>query len=189
MTSRSIAIANHHPHLRLDRRALARAIAVLDAHAELFAPRRLPRGRPPIDGVPPGELSLVFLTDAALAQLHAEFLDDPSITDVITFEGDPALGIAGEICVSVDAAMRHFEPRTAPASAAKKRPATARPRTGTAAQAFSEELTLYVVHGWLHLAGYDDLEPAKKRVMRRAEARALRLLRLAPAGLPRFLLT
>ena len=33
---------------------------------------------------------------------------------------------------------------------------------------FSAELTLYVVHGWLHLAGYDDLVPAKKRAMRRA---------------------
>ncbi|MEQ1842380.1 MAG: rRNA maturation RNAse YbeY, partial [Verrucomicrobiales bacterium] len=41
---------------------------------------------------------------------------------------------------------------------------------------FSTELTLYVVHGWLHLAGYDDLVPAKKRVMRRAEARAMKIL-------------
>jgi probable rRNA maturation factor len=40
---------------------------------------------------------------------------------------------------------------------------------------------LYVVHGWLHLAGYDDLEPAKKRRMRAAEARAMKLLRTAQA--------
>ena len=44
---------------------------------------------------------------------------------------------------------------------------------------------LYVVHGWLHLAGYDDLEPAKKRRMRAAEARAMKLLRTAQA-LPDF---
>ena len=43
------------------------------------------------------------------------------------------------------------------------------------------------MHGWLHLAGYDDLVPAKKRVMRRAEARALELLRRARC-LPRFVL-
>jgi probable rRNA maturation factor len=55
------------------------------------------------------------------------------------------------------------------------------------AAAFSTELTLYVVHGWLHLAGYDDLQPAKKRVMRRAEARALKILR-AHDCLPRFTL-
>jgi probable rRNA maturation factor len=33
------------------------------------------------------------------------------------------------------------------------------------------------VHGWLHLAGHDDLKPALKKRMRAAEARALALLR------------
>jgi probable rRNA maturation factor len=43
------------------------------------------------------------------------------------------------------------------------------------------------VHGWLHLAGYDDLVPAKKRVMRRAETRAMNILRTHDC-LPRFTL-
>jgi probable rRNA maturation factor len=109
-------------------------------------------------------LSIVFLTDQALAKLHARFLDDPSITDVITFEGDSTLGVAGEVCVSADAATRHAAARTGARHRADGK------------DAFARELTLYVVHGWLHLAGYDDLQPAKKRVMRRAEARAMRLL-------------
>ncbi|MSU50013.1 MAG: hypothetical protein EXS37_13165 [Opitutus sp.] len=46
---------------------------------------------------------------------------------------------------------------------------------------FSDELTLYLVHGWLHLTGYDDLVPARKRAMRRAEARAMRVLTRADA--------
>jgi probable rRNA maturation factor len=50
---------------------------------------------------------------------------------------------------------------------------------------FAEELTLYLVHGWLHLAGYDDLQPVKKRRMRAAEKRAMTLLREAGA-LPAF---
>lgn len=150
---RSLSIANRHPRLRLDRRGLARAIAALDAQAEQFE-----------GGCPPGELSLVFLTDPALAQLHAEFLDDPSETDVITFEGSPAAGLAGEVCVSVDTAVAYAKAHR---------------------HDFATELTLYVVHGWLHLAGYDDLVPAKKRIMRRAEARALRLVTEADA-LPRF---
>lgn len=180
MNARSIAIANQHPRLRLDRRAVSRAIAQLDASAGEFP------ARPRAPGVPAGELSIVFMTDAALAQLHADFLDDPTITDVITFEGDPTLGTAGEICVSVDAALRHIgAPTSAPARKPKAKPPARKPRFDAA---FSDELTLYVVHGWLHLAGYDDLQPAKKRVMRRAEARALRLLRASPAGLPRFLL-
>ena len=50
---------------------------------------------------------------------------------------------------------------------------------------FATELTLYVVHGWLHLAGYDDLQPAKKRKMRAAEARAMKLL-MAAEAIPPF---
>lgn len=159
--ARSLSLANLHPRLRLDRRALARVIRTLDTHF-VAAPKTAP-------AVPPGELSLVFLTDPALAQLHADFLADPTPTDVITFEGNPAFGTAGEICVSVDAALRHVAP------------AVPTPRVQLSAlhtAAFSTELTLYVVHGWLHLAGYDDLVPAKKRLMRRAEARAMALLRL-----------
>ena len=142
---RRLAIANRHPRLRVDRRALRQVIAVLDAHAARF------RG-----GCPPGELSVALLTDPALAQLHATFLGDPKTTDVITFAGEPALGVAGEICVSADTAATY---------ARKHR------------RRFAAELTLYVVHGWLHLAGYDDLVPVKKQAMRRAERRAMALLR------------
>jgi probable rRNA maturation factor len=195
MSAREISIANRHPRLRLDRRAVAGVIHALDAE---FARA----------SVPPGELSLVFLTDAALAQLHADFLDDPTPTDVITFEGNPALGTAGEICVSADAALRHLQSFVVPASAGiRRRPAKAGttsqgthrvpshlpspishlPSAASHLAAFSAELTLYLVHGWLHLAGYDDLAPAKKRVMRRAEARAMELLR-RDGSLPRFTL-
>lgn len=156
--AREVAIARRHPRLRVPAAELRAAIAVLDAHRARLAPRA---GRPF-----PGELSLVFLTDAALARLHAGFLDDPTTTDVITFEGDPAAGFGGEICVSVDTAARYAREHR---------------------RDFSAELTLYVVHGWLHLAGHDDLEPRKKRAMRRAEARALALLREHDA-LPRFTL-
>jgi probable rRNA maturation factor len=151
--ARRIRIANRHPRLRLDRTALTGAVRALDACAGRFQ-----------GGCPAGELSVAFLTDAALARLHGEFLGDPSVTDVITFAGEPAHGLAGEICVSVDAALRE---------------------AGRSGPRFSGELALYVVHGWLHLAGYDDLRPPAKRAMRRAEARALSILGRASA-LPRF---
>lgn len=173
-----VSIANRHPRLRLDRRAITRVIHTLNAHAEKF------RGGPPS-----GELSLVFLTDPALAKLHADFLSDPSATDVITFAGDPALGLAGEVCVSADAALRHVRSgsrtRKSLADGQRRNPPKSHDFGYAFATVFSAELTLYIVHGWLHLAGYDDLVPAKKRAMRRAEARALRLLRAARA-LPRF---
>lgn len=149
---REIAIANRHPRLRLDRRALIRAIRLLDTD---FSKSKIKNPKSKILSCPPGELSVVFLTDDALAGLHADFLADPTTTDVITFEGEPALGVAGEICVSVDTAAAYAKVH---------------------GRDFSSELMLYVIHGWLHLAGYDDLQPGKKRAMRRAETRARRLL-------------
>jgi probable rRNA maturation factor len=134
---------------------MAAAIRLLDAHAVKF-----------MGGCPAGELSVAFLSDPALARLHGQFLGDPSATDVITFAGDGAAGTAGEICVSVDAAVRH---------------------AGRAGPRLSAEITLYLVHGWLHLAGYDDRGAVAKRSMRRAEARAMRLL-AGSAALPRFVL-
>jgi probable rRNA maturation factor len=160
--SRSVSIANHHPRLRIDRRAIRQVIRLLDAEFAPAGEKISPS--PALRQCPPGELSIVFMTDPALARLHADFLDDPTVTDVITFEGDALLETAGEICVSADAARRQVALPINRALSARRR------------EQFSIELTLYLVHGWLHLAGYDDLQPAKKRVMRRAEARAMRLL-------------
>ncbi|MDP2138692.1 MAG: rRNA maturation RNase YbeY [Candidatus Didemnitutus sp.] len=179
--ARLVAIQNRHPRLRAPVAQIRRAIAVLDAQFTLVpadrphlarparAPIRSTRTKPPfprakLPGVcPPGELSLVFLTDPELAQIHADFMDDPTATDVITFEGDAAVGLAGEICVSADTAATYAR--------AQRRD-------------FATELTLYVVHGWLHLAGYDDLRPERKRRMRAAEKRALTLLHTAQAVPP-----
>jgi probable rRNA maturation factor len=111
-----------------------------------------------LSGCPSGELSIAFLSDSALAKLHQDFLGDPTPTDVITFPSQPSYGTAGEICISADAALR---------------------QVGQNDKKLNAELMLYLVHGWLHLAGYDDLVPAKKRAMRRAETRALRLLHTA----------
>ncbi len=169
---RELAIANRHPRLRLERRALAKAIAHLDAHFRFTAadlPTLSPAARlraktPGACAAPAGELSVTFLTDPALAKLHADYLDDPTTTDVITFEGDESLGHAGDVCVSVDTALAYAKKHGLP---------------------FAEELLRYVIHGWLHLAGYDDLQPRKKRRMRAAEDRALKLL-LAADLLPPF---
>ncbi|MEO7599177.1 MAG: rRNA maturation RNase YbeY [Opitutus sp.] len=161
---REVSIANQHPRLRIDRKAIQRAIQQLDVKFGRSAVTTSKSTTRTLPVCPPGELSLVFMTDAALAKLHGEYLNDPTSTDVITFEGDPAAATAGEICVSAD---------TAAAYAKEHR------------RDFSSELTLYLVHGWLHLAGFDDLRPAKKRAMRRAEARAMKLL-MGAKCLPTF---
>jgi probable rRNA maturation factor len=113
---------------------------------------------------PDGELSIAFLTDAALARIHKDFMGDPTPTDVITFPGDPANDTMGEICVSADRA----------AGVAARRDA-----------GFARELALYVVHGWLHLSGCDDKKPAARREMRAAERAALAAAKAA-GTLPAF---
>lgn len=109
-------------------------------------------GRFPISD---GELSIVFVDDTAIANIHQRFMDDPEPTDVITFPSDSDMDFAGEIILSVD---------------------HARCRAAELGISLSRELTLYLVHGWLHLAGYDDRKPEDREEMRKAESEALNLL-------------
>lgn len=102
-----------------------------------------------------GELSIAFVDDAQIAQVHADFMDDPTPTDVITFPANPEMESAGEIIVSVD---------------------HARSRAAELGEPFSRELSLYLIHGWLHLAGYDDREDSDRAKMREVEQIALGLL-------------
>jgi probable rRNA maturation factor len=98
-------------------------------------------------------VSVVFVTDAELARLHAEHLGDPSLTDVMAFDlGTAGGGPAGEVYVSVERAR-----------------AVARARD----LAPERELALYVVHGVLHLCGFDDRRAPDRARMRRAERAVL----------------
>ncbi|MGB0264318.1 MAG: rRNA maturation RNase YbeY [Opitutales bacterium] len=105
--------------------------------------------------IQPGELSVVFVDDSEIARVHADFMNDATATDVITFQADPAMQSAGEIIVSVDHARNRSKEFGVP---------------------FSRELSLYLIHGWLHLAGYDDRSESDRAQMRAAEQSALALL-------------
>lgn len=100
------------------------------------------------------ELSVDFVTEATICELHERFLQNPEPTDVITFpatEEDEEK--VGEICISVDEALKY-----------------------THIQSLEKELTLYLVHGWLHLAGFDDIEEADRSIMRQKEREVLQYL-------------
>ena len=105
---------------------------------------------------PDGDVSIALLSDQKVAELHGDFLDDPSETDVITFPGDAEMDFAGEVCVSVDRAN------------------TVCSENGTT---LSEEITLYVVHGLLHLAGYNDKAEADIPRMRQGEREVMEALK------------
>ena len=108
--------------------------------------------------VAPGTLAVAFVGESRCAELHEAFFGDESVTDVMTFPGDPEDGHAGDLAIC-------------PAHAARQAPAYQ--------QTFAEELTLYLVHGWLHLAGLDDREEEAIRAMRAAEDDLMRRIRAA----------
>ena len=110
-------------------------------------------------GRPGLRVEVVFVADRALARLHARHLGDARPTDVITFDLAGGAGAEAELYVSVQRAR-----------------AEARAR-GLAPE---RELALYVVHGCLHLCGFDDRAPRDRARMRRAEAEVLERLGHAP---------
>ena len=114
-----------------------------------------------------GELSVAFIDDAGIAELHGRFLGDPSATDVLSFllededsvesvatnAGD-STGPCGEVVVSCETAIREARKRDLPES---------------------REAALYAIHGTHHLVGYDDREETDCVEMRRQEAHYLEL--------------
>jgi probable rRNA maturation factor len=100
-----------------------------------------------------GELSIALVDDREIRKVHAEFLDDDSPTDVISFHfDDGGPGPFGELVISAETALREARARKIP------------PRV---------ELARYAIHGVLHLLGYDDHTPEGRRQMRRLERRYL----------------
>jgi probable rRNA maturation factor len=87
------------------------------------------------------EIGVYFVTEKRIAELHAEFFQDPTPTDCISFP-------IGEIFVCPKVAISYAQKHNLDPYA---------------------ETSLYLVHGLLHLLGYDDLEPKEKRRMRQKE--------------------
>ena len=79
--------------------------------------------------------------DPFLAELHRRFLHQSGPTDVITFQH-------GEIFVSTETARRQAQ------------------RFGTSLE---HEVRLYIVHGLLHLHGFDDTTPRSAAEMKRTQ--------------------
>ena len=98
---------------------------------------------------PDYQLGIVLVSDTIIARLNAQYHATSGPTDVLSFDyGDGQ----GELIISVECAIRQAKRfRTTPV----------------------RELALYVVHGILHLHGYDDTTPRKRRRMRAAERRLL----------------
>lgn len=100
------------------------------------------------------EVSVHFVETQQICELHETFFNDPSPTDCISFpmddEESAGYQILGELFVC---------------------PQTAKEYADEYGLDPYEETSLYVVHGLLHLMGYDDLEDEDIVEMRAAEER------------------
>jgi rRNA maturation RNase YbeY len=102
------------------------------------------------------ELGLHFVDAPEMARVNDQFLQHTGSTDVITFDhGSSAQRLHGEVFISIpDAVKQAREFKTT----------------------WQSEMVRYVVHGLLHLRGYDDLQPAERREMKREEDRLVKLI-------------
>ena len=123
----------------------------------------------------PGGVCVSFLSPAGIERVNEEFLGHHGPTDVISFdyraEDDPGFAEETDAFGISDDADPSVELIVCPAVAYEQAVKRGLP--------YAEEVALYVSHGLLHAAGYDDLNPKAKRVMRRAEKRVMAGLRRA----------
>jgi probable rRNA maturation factor len=94
------------------------------------------------------EIAIHFVTKRKIAALHAKFFDDPTPTDCITFPMDEEF--LGEIFVCPKVAIE-YDPKNP-----------------------EQETALYIIHGILHLLGYDDRKPKPRARMHREQNRLLK---------------
>ena len=103
---------------------------------------------------PDAELAILFVDEAAMEQLHVQWMDEPGPTDVLSFPMDelrpgtddvltPA-GLLGDIVVCPQVAIAQAE---------------------TAGHSTLEEMLLLTTHGILHLLGFDHAEPDEEKEM------------------------
>ena len=99
---------------------------------------------------PDCELTLAFINDAEMEELHIKWMDLPGSTDVMSFPmdelkpNDPEPGILGDIVIS---------------------PVFARAQAEKAGHSFEHEIKILAAHGLLHLLGYDHQELDEEKVM------------------------
>lgn len=103
-----------------------------------------------------GVLSFILNSDAELRAMNKQFLDHDYETDVLTFDlsKEGSNYIEGEIYISIDrveAQAAHY------------------------GVSIDDELDRVLIHGLLHLIGFDDIEASDKAAMTQAEDEALRL--------------
>lgn len=101
-------------------------------------------------GFDQSEISIAFVDDPAIRDLNKQYLNHDYETDVISFVLEESeTSLTGQLLVSTDTAVKMGQQIGVPTE---------------------HEVLLYVIHGMLHLVGFDDTDPESAEKMRAAEA-------------------
>ena len=119
------------------------------------------------------EVIIHFVNQKAIGEIHADFFSDPSPTDCISFpidppkkrNGDTKHQILGEVFVCPKIALEYAKSENLDPY---------------------KEATLYLIHGILHLIGYDDIAPSARRKMRQMEQKCLKICEPFPLSKKRL---
>jgi probable rRNA maturation factor len=135
---------------KISLRNLQRKISVNVAELQKFAVKAVRccaqlRKRRPTDLTKLREIFVWLISDSRMARLHRQFVGETRSTDVLTFQH-------GEIFISVETANRQAR---------------------VFGNSLMRELQLYIVHGLLHLHGFDDRTQAEARKMNRTQEKIL----------------
>ena len=95
-----------------------------------------------------GDISIIFCSDNYILDVNIRYLHHDYFTDVITFDYCEGDKLSGDLFISIDSVRENAI------------------EFGTE---FDEELHRVIVHGLLHLIGYDDHNPEDQKVMREKE--------------------
>jgi rRNA maturation RNase YbeY len=96
-----------------------------------------------------GSLNFIFCSDSYLLKINKDYLTKDTLTDVIAFDqSDHGEEISGDVFISIERVKENARELGVP---------------------FATELGRVMVHGVLHLAGYEDKTPKEKAVMTERE--------------------
>ena len=95
-----------------------------------------------------GDVSIIFCSDPYILDINLKYLQHDYFTDIITFDYCEGDKISGDLFISVDSVRENAV------------------HYGTE---FEDELNRVMVHGILHLIGYDDHTKADQKTMREKE--------------------
>lgn len=95
-----------------------------------------------------GDISIIFCSDPYILDINIRYLHHDYFTDIITFDYTEGDRLSGDLFISLD---------------------TVRANAAEYGSDFETELNRVMVHGVLHLIGYDDHSSADKKLMREKE--------------------